>query len=177
MVHDAAAGRTPFSTAVSSGTISRRGLVRRQASGVLAASEHAGGADHQDRGDRDLPDVAPPVDSRGVGVEVEDVDVEPVAEEDAADAAQDRGPQRDVAVAGRDPLAQDPDDGATDERPEDGADHGGAPVAPRCCGLTSGQLRKPTCPATPVPISTYATFAPGTTILRPLLSVSAITPV
>ena len=78
-----------------------------------------GGADHQDRGDRDLPDVAPPVDAEGVGAEVEDVDVEPVAEQHPADAAQDRRPQRDVAVARRDPLAEQADDGAADECPRE----------------------------------------------------------
>ena len=48
---------------------------------VLRRPSTRRGADHQDRGHRDLPDVPPPVDAEVLLLEVEDVDVEPVAEE------------------------------------------------------------------------------------------------
>ena len=65
----------------------------------LAAPGQSGGDHHEDRGRGHLPGVPPPVDAAGGGVEPGHVAVQPGAQQDPADAADDGQPQRDpVAV-------------------------------------------------------------------------------
>ena len=75
------------------------------------------------RGD-DGDDPADPVDTVGAVATEQRVDV--VAEEHAADAAEDGEPQRDVVlVAGGDELAEETDDRAYDDEDDDVHDHDG----------------------------------------------------
>src|SRR6185436_13499018 len=126
------------------------------------------------RRDDDLPGVPPPVEARRVVLEQQRI--EEVVEEQAADAAGDGQPRRDAHVTAGELLAQPADDGAADDHQQE-VDHvptsfrqrgdtpssvpaGAAEITGRSRepgltqGLLRGQLRKPTWPETPPPIST-----------------------